>query len=187
MRTLSLFALALGGLAVLTVDASAFGRKNRGGGNCCGSAGGYAGYASPCGNPGGCGGYSGYASPGYYGGYHGHVYGATSTCCGGSAAYANPGLSGIMPQATAGGQNVIQATDGTVYYRGTDGSYYTSPQGMAGQPYYGNYPGGMYNHGYSNYPGIYQAGYPGTHFGPGIIQTGGIPLQMPVPIPMPRR
>jgi hypothetical protein len=111
---------------------------------------------------------------------------AQGACCDGSVG-AIPGP-GVMPMPTPGAGSVnpevIRATDGTVYYRGADGSYYATPQGMTGQPYYGNY---RTRGGYYASPGVYQAGYPGTPY-PGVVPAGGTPLQMPaVPVPMPRK
>lgn len=115
---------------------------------------------------------------------------AQGACCDGSVG-AVGSAPGVMPMPTPGASSanpeVIRATDGSVYYRGADGSYYATPQGTTGQPYYGNNPG-MYRTrgGYYAPSGVYQAGYPGTPY-PGVVPAGGTPLQMPVPQPMPRR
>jgi hypothetical protein len=104
-----------------------------------------------------------------------------------------------MPSTSPGSTtpDVVQATDGTYYYRGADGSYYATPQGYTSQQYGGQqyytgqqyYPNQRYRTrgGYYTSPGVYQAGYPATPYsGSGVIQTGGVPLQMPaVPTPRP--
>lgn len=166
MRSFMLFTLAFAGLAALADDASAFGRKKKHrGGDCCDSPA----PTSCCDAAPGCG-------------YPGTACGASP--CDSSVA-AGPGWNWQAQGNQMDGQ-VIRANDGSVYYRGTDGSYYTTPTGMVGQSYYGNYGYGNYGYGgyrnrngYYNYPGVYQAGYPGTQYGPGVITVGGVPLQMP--------
>jgi hypothetical protein len=176
MRSFLLFALALTGLAILTDDVTAgiiFGRRNRG------RTAYSTGYSAPVAQQGAVG----------YGQQPGYMPSSTDGT-------PPSGLAGVVtgtnPNMT--GQAVIQATDGTYYYRGADGSYYATPQGSTGQqyytgqPYYGNNPGRYRTRGgYYTSPGVYQAGYPGTqYYNPGVIQTGGVPLQMPaVPVPMP--
>lgn len=212
MRTFVLFALALTGTAVITDDASAFGRKNRRSSGCCGGGVAYSTPQSSC-----CGGgYGSYGASGYsgYGATYGAGYGVASTpCCGGSAVYSGgyypSGMAGsgttMSGQTVNGKQTVIQATDGQVYTLGSDGSYYPAGSGVSTlggfttQPYTGGYYGG-YNSFYYPSRGIYQAGYPGTYGGyNGVYPAGGTtsPLTMPginlpgglriVPSPMPNR
>lgn len=173
MRTLTLFALSVTGGAALTADASAIGKRNRGG-----DAAVYA-SASPC----GCGGSSvGYSS--YQPAHHGH------------ASY-QPGTTWHAASApTVNGKDaVIRTTDGQVYTLGADGSYYAASSGMASygttgmttlggfttQPYGSNMRvyGGTSSY-LPNY-GVLPAGYPGSTYGyPGVIPAGGTqPLTMP--------
>jgi hypothetical protein len=187
MRTCVLFTLAVAGLALLTDDASAFGRRNRGGGSgCCGGGytaapvysgcntcgyGGYGGYGHHHQAYGGCSSCGGYASAAYTGGYV--SMGSPCSTCGSGYAGATVGGS-----AMAGG--TITTTDGHTYYRGADGVYYSTPTGtMAGgwwgQPSHGGYyPGTMgYNRGfYSNGYGVYPAsGYSSGYYG--VYPAGG--------------
>jgi hypothetical protein len=207
MRIFVLFALTLTGTAVITDDASAIGRRKRGGSSgcgqpvmqtsCCGGGMGY-GYGST-------GMYGGSSQYGSYGMVSGAGYGvASGSCCGGSMAY--PGSTMTYPggyssgiagsttnsngQNTSGKQQVIQATDGKVYTLGSDGSYYPAGTGVSTlggfttQPYTGGYNGG-YRSFYYPSNGIYQAGYPGSYYNGyngynGVYPAGGTsPLTMP--------
>ncbi len=142
MRTCVLFLLALGGLALLADDASAFGRKNRRSkgcnsapSSCCGSSGVTRGYARTA----GC-----------------------STC--GGVAYA--GMSGGSSTITTiDGKTYVRGADGK-YYAGMtagmrSGDYFT-PGTMYYSGYYGNYPG-VYQAGYAS---------PGNYYGNGIRPAG---------------
>lgn len=214
MRIFVLFALSLTGTALITDDASAFGRRNRGGGNCCGGAPAYT--SSCCGGGGGYGYGGSYAPSGFYGASYGGGYGmASSSCCGGSQmAYGGypGGLSsgssswlpgGMMGTTVNGQESVIRATDGSVYTLGSDGHYYAAGSNMStlggfttqpyyGQPYYGNgyrsfYGSGIYPAGYGAYPGysgIYPAGGTSPLTMPGVNLPGGITI---VPTPMPNK
>ncbi len=206
MRTLVVFALALIGTAVFTSDASAFGKRNRGGAGCFGSVG----YGC-----GGYGGHSGYGCSGYtHGGYsHGAVgHGCSGYSVGGGSPGYSSGHFGAYPGVSFGSSSgsgslysssspttngkpaTVQGTDGQYYTLGADGYYYASSGGasvMTGgyrpQSYYGT---GMYSPGYyatprgyssyypsSYYPtGVYPAGYPGGYYGPGVVPAGGAQL-----------
>src|SRR5438309_132356 len=103
MRTFVPFALALIGTVAFTADASAFGKRNRGGSGCCGGSG-CSGYAY-----GGCFG-SGYG--GYAVGYSGPVGYPTTTYAGGNfGAYFGP-VGGPSVAANGGRAAMIQTTDG---------------------------------------------------------------------------
>ena len=171
MRTFVLFALALAGTAVLTDDASAFGKRKRGGSS------------SGC-----CDGGYGMSGGGY--GSSGAGYGASAPCCGGSAAAmpgGYPGHVGYGSGAVGRQGATVQATDGQFYTMGTDGSYYAASPGTLGgftsQPSSSYYPGTY--RGANPYQGVMPAGYPGT---PGYAYpAGGIPpLTMPGVLPLRR-
>ena len=160
MRTLTLFALAVAATAALSADASAFGKKKRGGSSsgCCDG---------------------GYGSSGGGYGSSGAGYGAGASCCGGTAG----GYAGYAPGAMGGQAATIQANDGQFYTMGADGSYYSASQpatlgGFTSQPS-GNYRG--MSRGYYPNQGVMPAGY---NSGPGYAYpAGGVPpLAMPMPI-----
>lgn len=171
MRTLVSLALALIGTAVVTSDASAFGKRNRGGG-CYGGGYGCNGFSA-----GGCYG-GGYVAPNY-GGYRtgcsggGYVqggYGCTGFVYREPALPGSPGYMVTSPGyrfpsipavggpavITSGGKaTVIQTTDGRYYTLGADGNYYAA----------GSMPGVTTTSGW---------------YGNAVIPAGGtLPLTMP--------
>jgi hypothetical protein len=200
MRTFVLFALALGGLAAVTDDASAgpFRRKGRASSDCgCGGGG----YASPAGYSGGYMGGSMGGRVGSAGAYTGPYFdGASYYVQGSDGRYYSTTTGQMMGGQMMGGQMMggraamIRTTDGQSYTLGTDGSYYpTSAMGWSGQEYSGMtnrattsfYPSGVYPAGmYGSNGGVYPAGgspippRPGTPtgFGPG---NGTVPAPMP--------
>jgi hypothetical protein len=152
MRTFVLFALALSGTAILTDDASAIGKRKRGGSS-CGGCGSPVAQTSSC-----CGG--GAAVGGYPGG----------------------GMIGSTGMTANGQPTVIRATDGSVYTLGADGSYYPANAGVntlggfTSQPNYG----GNYRSFYG--PGVYPAGGTPPLTMPGVnIPGGGTIVPMPMP------
>ena len=121
MRIMILFALALSATAVLTEDASAFGKRKRGSSSGCGGCGAPAMAPAPCGG-----------------------------CSSGGPVYMGaPGMGRVgYGMQTVGGQaTMVRGTDGQIYTMGADGYYYagsgiSTMGGFPSQPYYsGYYPG----------------------------------------------
>ncbi|MBN9122094.1 MAG: hypothetical protein J0I06_23630 [Planctomycetes bacterium] len=169
MRNLTLFALTIVATAAVAADASAIGKRKRGGNSSCGGCGGAAAAAPMYGY-----GYSGGSCCGSPGG----VYGAAA----GSFIQGNY-AAGVADLASMSAQSgTIRTTDGQTYVLGTDGHYYAPGSvptlgGFTTQPYYGSgiYPAGYsgtYRSGY--YPsGVYPAGYSGGYYGSGVYPAGG--------------
>ena len=150
MRTFVLFALALAGTAVLTDDASAFGKRKRGGSS--------SGSSSGC-----CDGGSSAAMPGGYPGHVGYSPGAV-------------GRQGATVQATDG-QFYTMGTDGSYYAAspGTLGGFTSQPSSSyypgtyrGANPYQGVMPAG--------YPGTPGYVYPAGGIPP-LTMPGVLPLR----------
>lgn len=207
MRTLTLFALSLAGMAVMSGDAFAFGKRK--GGNGCngggGGGGGCSGYVSHGGWSCGGGGYSG-CHGGGYGGCHGIGYSGYHSSSGGHYSHSGYGGQAVgYDTTTSGGYlaggSTVTGTDGVTYMRGGDGYYYSSNSaatlgGFTTQPYYGSAMSGPYPGTYSTYPGtytypgmyrgtgypggVYPAGYTSGYYGSGVNPAGyTAPLTMP--------
>jgi len=194
MRTLVPFALALIGTVAFTADASAFGKRNRGGAGCYGSGYGCAGfsYGGCYGGGYGCSGYGSYVGGGFTSGgpvWSGVPVGYPITYSGGfGTAFGSSSWAPVIPN---GGRAVtIQTTDGAYYTLGADGSYYpvssngiATLNGFTTQPYDGVPT--MYRSSSYYYPvNVYPAGSLRVYNGSGVIPAGGtLPLIMPTADP----
>ena len=142
MRILILFALALFGTAVLTADASAFGKRGRGQSS-CGSSGCGGTVSSSCGSS-GCGTSSCHVASSCGSGgcstSSGHVgYSCGSGGCSTSSAHVGYSCgsggcsisSGHVVSAPGASGHVVQATNGQFYTQGADGYYRASAPGTS--------------------------------------------------------